>query len=55
MSRGPDPVEAPNQTDSIYQKHNKNGILIHDVSNKTLEVKQTAPLSLLESDQDRLN
>jgi len=38
MSRGPDPVDAPNPADSITQKHN-NGILIHDETNKTLEVK----------------
>ena len=38
MSRGPDPVDAPNPTDTITQKHN-NGILIHDETNKTLEVK----------------
>lgn len=49
MSRGPDPEDAPNPSDSISQKHNK-GILIHDETNKTLEVKQTAPLSVLESD-----
>ena len=54
MSRGPDPEDAPNPSDSISQKHNK-GILIHDETNRTLEVKQTAPLSVLESDQDRLN
>jgi hypothetical protein len=49
MSRGPDPENAPNPSDSISQKHN-NGILIHDETNRTLEVKQTAPLSILESD-----
>ena len=49
MSRGQDPEDAPNPSDSISQKHN-NGILIHDETNRTLEVKQTAPLSILESD-----
>ena len=49
MSRGLDPEDAPNPSDSISQKHN-NGILIHDETNRTLEVKQTAPLSILESD-----
>jgi hypothetical protein len=49
MSRGPDPEDAPNPSDSISQKHN-NGILIHDETNRTLEAKQTAPLSVLDSD-----
>jgi hypothetical protein len=50
MSRGPDPETAPNPSDSISQKHNNNGILIHDETNRTLEAKQTAPLSVLDSD-----
>jgi hypothetical protein len=50
LSRGPDPVEGPNPADTISNKYNNKGILIHDETNKTLEVKQTAPLSVLESD-----
>jgi hypothetical protein len=49
-NRGPDLAEAEDPTESISHKHNNNGILIHDETNKTLEVKQTAPLSALESD-----
>ena len=45
--RGPDPVETKSLADTLSQKHNR-GLEIHEENDKTLEVKQSLPLSLVE-------
>lgn len=45
--RGPDPVKEQSLAETLNTRHNK-GIEIHEENDKTLEVQQTIPLSLME-------
>ena len=52
--RGPDPVEEKSVADTLSQRHNR-GIEIHEENDKTLEVQQSLPLSLVEKEHARVN
>mmetsp|Transcript_16412 Transcript_16412/g.20801 ORF Transcript_16412/g.20801 Transcript_16412/m.20801 type:complete len:111 (-) Transcript_16412:409-741(-) len=51
--RGPDPIEGQSLADTLSLKHNC-GIEIHEENDKTLEVKQSLPLSLVETEANRV-
>ena len=52
-SRGPDPVKEMSIAETLSSRHNRN-IAIFEEQDKTLEVKQTIPLALLEEEEERL-
>ncbi len=52
--RGPDPVEEKSLAETLNSRHNK-GLEIHEENDKTLEVKQSLPLELVEKESNRVN
>ena len=52
--RGPDPVEEKSLAETLGSRHNR-GIEIHEENDKTLEVKQSLPLQLVEKEAQRVN
>ena len=51
--RGADPVQEKSLAETLETRHNR-GIEIHEEDDKTLEVQQTIPLSLMEKESQRL-
>ena len=51
--RGPDPVEGRSIAETLESRHNR-GIQIHEEHDKTLEVQQSLPLSLVEKESSRV-
>ena len=52
--RGPDPVEEKSIAETLSTRHNR-GIEIHEENDKTLEVQQSLPLSLVEKERSRVH
>jgi hypothetical protein len=51
--RGPDPAPEASLADTLHSRHNR-GLQIHEENDRTLEVEQSLPLALVDTETDRV-